>query len=94
MSQHRPGHEGLTVGTTSECHKPALSTAEVMSNEGPIEKRALLCANCGSCSPSHAMYAAVGTATDCILQSRVESKIPGSVVAVESLSGGSHEIQR
>lgn len=39
MSQHRPGHGGLTVGTTSVCHKPALSAAEVMSNEGPHRER-------------------------------------------------------
>lgn len=89
MSQHRPGHGGLTVDITLEYHKPALSTAEVMSNEWPQrEGRGDCCMQTGTCSPSHARCPAAGTATDCLTESGGEQS-HWLVVAVESLSGDS-----
>lgn len=73
MNQNIPGHGGLAAGTTLEYHKPALSTAEVMPNEGPQRERREHCRmETGPGSPSQARYPAVGSAADCFLLSRAE----------------------
>lgn len=92
ITDREPGQGGLTVSTTMEYCKPALSRVEVMSNEGPQREGREHC--CVQTVGLAVLHMQCTCSQHCYrLSYRAEWRaVTGSVVAVESLSGGSHNI--